>query len=319
MWTFVNFFYNLSVLRIIVSNVSNTLHNFGKLSVNFNSIISVIAFLSHALIDTEPTLHFIFIILSIDDREGRKEIRECFMIQLPLGRSVSEDMKSGRLLLRGCTSILLKPFTTSPEVPNHRSEVFQAHVEDKCNYTIYARLSKRCVQRLMLKSDTTTKMYVQFVLSRLPFCKWHRAVDCLPDTSLVFPSPEFELSSRLPPLLHSEKDWHNLLDVRLNPKQVEAVTTMVAPTEIILPPILLLGPYGTGKTFTIAQALLIMLMENPRNKVLLCTQSNSAADLYVKEFFDEWYTSTSNERLKPMRIYYSRRLRNTVRIRSHNI
>lgn len=236
--------------------------------------------------------------------------------QLPLGRSVSEDMKSGRLLLRGCTSILLKPFAPSEgggTSSGERPEVYQAHVEDKCNYTIYARLSKCCVERLNLKVDTQVKMYVQFLLSRLPFCEWHRAVDCLPDTGLVFPSPEFELSSRLPSFLHSDKAWHLLLDVRLNPKQVEAVTTMVAPIEIILPPILLLGPYGTGKTFTIAQALLIMLMDNPRNKVLLCTQSNSAADLYVKEFFDYWYTNTNNERLKPMRIYYTRRLRHTVR------
>ena len=221
-------------------------------------------------------------------------------------------MKSGRLLLRGCTSILIKAFNPTGSAAN-KNEVFQAHVEDKCSNSIHARLSKSCVERLDLKPDTQATMDVQFVLSRAPFCEWHRAVDCLPDTRLVFPPPHFTLPGRLPSLLHPDKDWHRLLDKRLNPKQVEAVTTMVAPSDICLPPILLLGPYGTGKTFTIAQALLIMLLDNPRNKVLLCTQSNSASDLYVKEFFDEWYTSTNNERLKPMRIYYSRRLRNTVR------
>ncbi|XP_063988096.1 probable helicase with zinc finger domain isoform X1 [Diachasmimorpha longicaudata] len=236
--------------------------------------------------------------------------------QLPLGRGVSEDMKSGRLLLRGCNTILMKLYH-SPDSPiiSEPTDVYEAHVEDKCNYMIYARLSKSCVERLNLKPDTNVKMYVQFVLNRLPFCEWHRAVDCLPDTRLVFPESHYELPMRLPSVLESNKNgakWCELLDNRLNDRQREAVKLMIAPIEIYLPPILLLGPYGTGKTFTIAQALLILLLQSPVHKVLLCTQSNSAADLYVKEFFDEWYTSTKEERLKPMRIYYKRRLRTTV-------
>ncbi|KAK0087137.1 hypothetical protein PV325_001698 [Microctonus aethiopoides] len=237
--------------------------------------------------------------------------------QLPLGRGVSEDMKSGRLLLRGCNNILIKLCNTEENLEQNATgppstDIFEAHVEDKCNYMIYARLSKFCVERLNLKPDTDVKMCVQFVLNRMPFCEWQRAVDCLPDTGLVFPDPHFQLSIRLPSVLESNGEWSDLLDNRLNDKQREAVTLMVAPNEIYLPPILLLGPYGTGKTFTIAQALLIMLLQNPLNKVLLCTQSNSAADLYVKEFFDAWFTSTNEQRLKPMRIYYKRRLRNTV-------
>lgn len=226
-------------------------------------------------------------------------------------------MKSGRLLLRGCNNILIKLCNTEENLEQNATGppstvIFEAHVEDKCNYMIYARLSKFCVERLNLKPDTDVKMCVQFVLNRMPFCEWQRAVDCLPDTSLVFPDPHFQLSIRLPSVLESNGEWSDLLDNRLNDKQREAVTLMVAPNEIYLPPILLLGPYGTGKTFTIAQALLIMLLQNPLNKVLLCTQSNSAADLYVKEFFDAWFTSTNEQRLKPMRIYYKRRLRNTV-------
>ncbi|CAD6232230.1 GSCOCG00001810001-RA-CDS [Cotesia congregata] len=231
--------------------------------------------------------------------------------QLSLGRGISEDMKSGRLLLRGCNNILIKMYNPDDN-SEISSEIFEAHVEDKCNYMIYARLSKHCVERLNLKPDTQVKMHVQFVLSRMPFCEWHRAVDCLPDERLVFPDPNFQLTMRLPPIPESNEDWYDLLDNRLNDKQREALTLMIAPNHIYLPPILLLGPYGTGKTFTIAQALLIILHQNPLNKVLLCTQSNSAADLYVKEFFDEWYIRSKKERLKPMRIYYKRRLRNTV-------
>ncbi|XP_034938306.1 probable helicase with zinc finger domain [Chelonus insularis] len=232
--------------------------------------------------------------------------------QFSLGRGISEDMKSGRLLLRGCTNILIKLVNTDSPSSPAMSEIYEAHVEDKCNYMIYARLSKSCVERLHLKADTVVKMHVQFVLNRMPFCEWHRAVDCLPDERLVFPEPNFQLNMRLPSVLEANEDWSDLLDHRLNDRQREALTLMVAPNHIYLPPILLLGPYGTGKTFTIAQALLIILYQNPSNKVLLCTQSNSAADLYVKEFFDQWYRTTQKERLKPMRIYYKRRLLNTV-------
>lgn len=234
--------------------------------------------------------------------------------QLPLGRGVSEDMKSGRLLLRGCNTILIKLFNPQDDINNQQGScnVFEAHVEDKCNYMIYARLSKFCVEKLQLKADTSVKMYVQFVLNRLPFCEWHRAVDTLPDTRLIFPDSRFDIPMRLPSVIETNNKWCDLLDKRLNERQRDAVILMVAPCNIYLPPILLLGPYGTGKTFTIAQALLILLLQNPLNKILLCTQSNSAADLYVKEFFDEWYTTTNDERLKPMRIYYKRRLRNTV-------
>ena len=45
----------------------------------------------------------------------------------------------------------------------------------------------------------------------------------------------------------------------------------------------LLGPYGTGKTFTIGAALQ-MLLRDTASKILVCTHSNSAADLYIKDY-----------------------------------
>ena len=69
----------------------------------------------------------------------------------------------------------------------------------------------------------------------------------------------------------------------LNEKQKEAVQALTTDPEIALPPVLIVGPYGTGKTFTLAQtAMHILSQENTR--VLICTHSNSAADLYVKDY-----------------------------------
>ena len=155
---------------------------------------------------------------------------------------------------------------------------------------------------------------VQFVLSRMPFCEWHRAIDCLPNTHLVFPPSTHRYGE-------DHYVWNNRWDRMvqthiLNERQKKAVAVIMAPKEEILPPILLLGPFGTGKTSTIAQALRIMLLDDLDSKIILCTQSNSAADLYVKEFFDVWYRESNNQRLKPLRIYYKGRTRNTVKAQS---
>lgn len=192
------------------------------------------------------------------------------------------------------------------------SDVYEANVEDKSNHAVYARLSKQCVQALELKADTDVKVKVQFVLNRLPFCEWHRGIDCLPDPRILFPEPTYDSLLSGDGANNAWMMKKLLLDGRLNKKQREAISVIVEPNRSILPPILLLGPYGTGKTFTLAQALLYLLYQDPTNKILLCTQSNSAADLYVKEFFDSWYNEKKNDRFKPIRIYYKGRARNTV-------
>ena len=68
----------------------------------------------------------------------------------------------------------------------------------------------------------------------------------------------------------------------MNPKQVEAIVAITAPLVVNLPPILLIGPYGTGKTFTLGQAIKVLLTSKMKRKILVCTHSNSAADLYIK-------------------------------------
>ena len=71
------------------------------------------------------------------------------------------------------------------------------------------------------------------------------------------------------------------MDKRLNPKQREAVRAITAPLELVLTPVIILGPYGTGKTFTLGRAI-EHLLSGQGNRVLVCTHSNSAADLYIK-------------------------------------
>ena len=72
------------------------------------------------------------------------------------------------------------------------------------------------------------------------------------------------------------------LDNRLNKKQKEAVVAMTTPASGSVPPILIVGPYGTGKTFTLAQAAIeIIKMENTR--VLICTHSNRSVNSLLQK------------------------------------
>ena len=60
---------------------------------------------------------------------------------------------------------------------------------------------------------------------------------------------------------------------RLNEKQKDAVRLILAKSDVKLPPLLIVGPFGTGKTFTMAQAAKQVLKEEG-TRILICTHSN---------------------------------------------
>jgi hypothetical protein len=64
-----------------------------------------------------------------------------------------------------------------------------------------------------------------------------------------------------------------------NTNQHEAIAMILDPSPT--PPILVIGPFGTGKTFTLSLACESILSQSGRNKVLICTHSNSAADIHL--------------------------------------
>ena len=60
----------------------------------------------------------------------------------------------------------------------------------------------------------------------------------------------------------------------LNPDQMEAVRHIVADRTGYTPPFVIYGPFGTGKTETIAQAAMVLLKEKMETRILICAQSN---------------------------------------------
>ena len=142
-------------------------------------------------------------------------------------------------------------------------------------------------------------------MNRLPLCEMHHAIDQLPDMGLVYPTINESLQIPWTP----GKQWAEDMSSKLNAKQREAIIAITCPLVVPMPPVLMIGPYGTGKTFTLAQAIKILLKQ-PDNRILVCTHSNSAADLYIRDYLDNFISQNSH--IKLLRVYYKNRWVQTV-------
>ena len=99
----------------------------------------------------------------------------------------------------------------------------------------------------------------------------HHAIDQLPDMGLVYPTINEKLQIPWTP----GKQWAEDMSSKLNAKQREAIIAITCPLIEPLPPVLMIGPYGTGKTFTLAQAIKILLKQ-PNNRYSVFQNSHVA-------------------------------------------
>ncbi|XP_071507736.1 probable helicase with zinc finger domain [Diadema antillarum] len=212
------------------------------------------------------------------------------------------DTPGGRLVLNSCNSVLLAP-TKEGGMP---AKVYEAPITEKSKDSIYLTLSKQCVEDLNLKDNSQIRVEIQFQLNRLPLCEMHYAVDKVPDMSILF--PDVQNNTKIP--WTPNKQWSDKLDMQMNSKQREAIVAMTTPLNHQLPPIFLVGPYGTGKTYTLAHATRLILQQ-PNTRILICTHSNSAADLYIRDYFHS-FVESGNTAARPLRIYFKDRWVQTV-------
>ncbi|XP_040889071.1 helicase with zinc finger domain 2-like isoform X2 [Toxotes jaculatrix] len=202
---------------------------------------------------------------------------------------LTPDTPEGLVLKRSIQSGLIAPLSSTGQ----NSKVYEAIIlqyrtsENK----MYLQLSKKCCSDLKLKSNETYRMEVQFQLNRHSFCTMHKAVDLLPDTNRV-----------LPDLKNSGVPVNNIRYENLNAKQQSAVDFIMGNSNVqkFVAPLLIYGPFGTGKTFTLATAAR-ELSKQPHNKVLICTHTNSSADLYIREHFHP-FIDKKNDGIRPIRI-----------------
>ena len=92
-------------------------------------------------------------------------------------------------------------------------------------------------------------------------------------------------------------DW--FMDRKPNTNQHEAIAMILDPSPT--PPILVIGPFGTGKTYTLSLACVSILSQSEGNKVLICTHSNSAADIHLQHL-DTKIRNKPSLRIRPLRV-----------------
>uniref|UniRef100_UPI00398E6625 3'-5' exoribonuclease HELZ2 isoform X2 n=1 Tax=Pristiophorus japonicus TaxID=55135 RepID=UPI00398E6625 len=199
------------------------------------------------------------------------------------------NTNEGFLFKRSVKAVLLAP---DPSVNN---VVYEAVIIEVATTEtrIAVKLSPRCHTDLAFHKGSCHRVEIQFQLDRLPFCFRHQAVDMLPNEQIIFPDIVTCSIPHFPEAILTG-----------NQKQNAAVAFIAGQTfgEKIVPPLLIYGPFGTGKTFTLATAAL-EIVKQPGTRLLLCTETNSAADLYVKDYFHRHVCSGHPED-KPLRIKY---------------
>ncbi|XP_041969109.1 probable RNA helicase SDE3 isoform X2 [Aricia agestis] len=128
-------------------------------------------------------------------------------------------------------------------------------------------------QRLMKYYSPTATFSVRFIMSRMAFERMHRAAEvyAFKHTHLIFPTPP-----NIPFRVKKINKFYNGR-VAVNAEQVLAVERIVS-RPLGAAPYIVFGPPGTGKTMTIVEAIVQLVAASPKNRVMVCTHSNMAAD-----------------------------------------
>uniref|UniRef100_A0A671K4Z8 RNB domain-containing protein n=1 Tax=Sinocyclocheilus anshuiensis TaxID=1608454 RepID=A0A671K4Z8_9TELE len=217
---------------------------------------------------------------------------------LKVSCSLTPDSPEGLMLKRGVQMALVNCIPAKASVSvDQRNHVYEALVLKQAagEGHIGLHLCAQCVSELQLKKATWCKMEVQFQLDRLTFCQIHQAIDHLPDLHNVLP----DFSKCCVPV-------NIIKQSELNNKQQIAMNFILGKCEVnkVAPPLLIYGPFGTGKTLCLASAAKKLALHS-QNKVLICTYTNSSADLYVREHFHP-YIANGHPNLKILRIKANR-------------
>ena len=77
----------------------------------------------------------------------------------------------------------------------------------------------------------------------------------------------------------------------------------IASPEYNSPPLVVFGPFGTGKTFTLNQAVRLLVQLDKSHRILLCTHSNRAADIHVEHLHKYLNERNGVPAARPLRVY----------------
>ncbi|XP_061679287.1 RNA helicase Mov10l1 isoform X2 [Syngnathoides biaculeatus] len=120
----------------------------------------------------------------------------------------------------------------------------------------------------------------------------NECIDQTPNNSVDMESKATQTKDGSVPLKPTASPGH-FFNRDLNPAQKEAVKRILA-GECRPTPYVLFGPPGTGKTITLIEVILQVYHFLPSSRVLVCTPSNSAADLICIRLHDSGLVDTAS-------------------------
>eukprot|EP00794_Sanderia_malayensis_P007704 gene7704-8541_t len=200
------------------------------------------------------------------------------ILKLPCDELQAEQMcqligKSGKALVK------------LTNLANQHQQVFEIVLEKVQSTEIVLEMSSKLADYLFTCEDKLkTSICFRFVDV---FQCMHRAINNV-NLSDVFP--------RHPNM--NSSNWNSYKHPRLSKEQSRAFEQMTKPEPG--PPVLILGPFGSGKTLTMATSILELLNEvmsgKANHKILICTHSNSAADHYIEDFIDPFLKAAKSKK-----------------------
>ncbi|XP_071507763.1 3'-5' exoribonuclease HELZ2-like isoform X2 [Diadema antillarum] len=230
---------------------------------------------------------------------------------IKLSQPLFNDSQPSRIFQSYVEAVLLKCNSQGVYRDEELTTVYEAPILSKegSSNSVTVSLSPRLVQdwrlEAVLKGKPPAKVQVtmQFSVNRHWFLTCHYAVDNLRCMDTVLPPPNQPAR-----FLELEEE---MCDVMLNKRQKKAVRYICAAGTTHTPgphqgPTMILGPFGTGKTHTLALAVQRTVDQCPQARILICTRSNSAADWYISTYLDS-FCQERGDAVRMLRIYAAER------------
>ena len=177
----------------------------------------------------------------------------------------------------------------------HQKCFIDVELKDGSQISIVIRTTNHCniLQKLSLAKSC---IKCTLIVDRSMFYAMHYAIDYA-NKSFLFP-PRIDCSNTIiEEALDGELDFPN----GITPEQAQIIKRILKHKNgILAPPMIVYGAFGSGKTYCIAEAVRQLALkkdDEKKFKILVCTSSESASDIYFKV----WDPVTRKRALKLVR------------------